>query len=102
MEGIVNSKLVTYKRNRFVHRWWYRVVIWLAAGAVFITTYFLMLPALTATEDPGTTEIVSGNIINDEIQVNNVFPVQAVLGNGARYGGDPEDGNHSGSTQPFW
>lgn len=89
MEGIVDKKLVTYKRNKFVHRWWYRVVIWLAAGAVFITTYFLMLPALTATEneDPGTTQIVSGNIINDEIQVNNVFPVQAILGYNARYGG---------------
>lgn len=89
MEGIVDKKLVTYKRNRFVHKWWYRVVIWLAAGAVFITTYFLMLPALTVTEndDPGTTQIVSGNIIDDEIQVNNVFPVQAILGYEARYGG---------------
>lgn len=102
MEGIVDKKLVTYKRNKFVHRWWYRVVIWLAAGAVFITTYFLMLPALTVTEDPGTTQIVSGNIINDEIQVNNVFPVQAVLGNGARYGGDKEDGDHSGNTKSFF
>ena len=99
MEGIVNSKLVTYKRNRFVHRWWYRVVIWLAAGAVFITTYFLMLPALTATEneDPGTTQIVSGNIINDEIQVNNVFPVQAILGIDARYGG-----KDSSETEKFF
>lgn len=87
MEGIVDKKLVAYKRNRFVHRWWYRVVIWLAAGAVFITTYFLMLPALTESGDPGTTQIVSGNIIDDEIQVNNVFPVQAILGVGARYGG---------------
>ncbi|MBO5147416.1 MAG: fibro-slime domain-containing protein, partial [Clostridia bacterium] len=101
MEGIVDKKLVTYKRNKFVHKWWYRVVIWLAAGAVFITTYFLMLPALTATGDPGTTQIVSGNIINDEIQVNNVFPVQAVLGNAARYGGD-ENGDHSGSTKSYF
>lgn len=101
MEGIVDKKLVTYKRNKFVHRWWYRVVIWLAAGAVFITTYFLMLPALTESGDPGTTQIVSGNIIDDEIQVNNVFPVQAVLGNAARYGGD-ENGDHSGSTKSYF
>lgn len=99
MEGIVDKKLVTYKRNRFVHKWWYRVVIWLAAGAVFITTYFLMLPALTVTEndDPGTTQIVSGNIINDVIQVNNVFPVQAILGIEARYGG-----GHSRNTEAFF
>lgn len=97
MEGIVDKKLVTYKRNKFVHRWWYRVVIWLAAGAVFITTYFLMLPALTATEDPGTTQIVSGNIINDEIQVNNVFPVQAILGYDARYGGE-----YASKTEEFF
>ena len=99
MEGIVDKKLVTYKRNRFVHRWWYRVVIWLAAGAVFITTYFLMLPALTVTEDddPGTTQIVSGNIINDEIKVNNVFPVQAILGYDARYGGD-----YASKTEEFF
>ena len=99
MEGIVDKKLVTYKRNKFVHKWWYRVVIWLAAGAVFITTYFLMLPALTVTEegDPGTTQIVSGNIINDKIQVNNVFPVQAILGFDARYGGDD-----SSETEKFF
>ena len=97
MEGIVDKKLVTYKRNKFVHKWWYRVVIWLAAGAVFITTYFLMLPALTESGDPGTTQIVSGNIINDDIQVNNVFPVQAILGEGARY-----KGPHSGMTKNYF
>lgn len=95
MEGIVDKKLVTYKRNKFVHKWWYRVVIWLAAGAVFITTYFLMLPALTESGDPGTTQIVSGNIINDEIQVNNVFPVQAILGDDARYNGNVNYRTHT-------
>lgn len=60
MRNNVNSQAKRFsKRRRFRHRW-QRVVTCLAAVVVFCTTYALILPAITLTEEPicGCTEHV--------------------------------------------
>lgn len=83
MEKNLNNRVSEIKKVQFVNRWWYKFVVCLSACAVFVVTYFLMLPAMTASVYG--TEVISGNIVADKIYANNVYPIDAILGPEAGY-----------------
>ena len=58
MNNKILRKAETYRKTHTKKQWLYRVLSVLAAGAVFCTTYALILPAITMEKDPtcGFTE----------------------------------------------
>ena len=91
------SRISNYIKSHSLRRIWYRVALVLSSMAVFVTTYFLMLPALTV-EIYGTDEI-KGNIVNDVVKANNVYPIDAILGWEAGYKGANKLGAYTAHTK---
>lgn len=97
------SRIRKYLKTHSLRRIWYRVALVLSSMAVFVTTYFLMLPALTITGATDITRLGSitgysniaengkGLIYNEndnlKIQVNNIYRIDAYLGSEAWCGG---------------
>ena len=92
------SRIRNYLKSHSLRRIWYRVALILSSMAVFVTTYFLMLPALTITGSTAITHLGSiddsytstvseqgkGVVYNSDgnlkIQVNNIYRIDAYLG----------------------
>ena len=92
------SRIRNYLKSHSLRRIWYRVALVLSSMAVFVTTYFLMLPALTITGSTAITHLGSiddsytstvseqgkGVVYNSDgklkIQVNNIYRIDAYLG----------------------
>lgn len=91
------SRIRNYLKSHSLRRIWYRVALILSSMAVFVTTYFLMLPALTV-EIYGT-DAIKGNIVNDVIKANNVYPIDAILGPEAGYKGANKLGAYTAHTK---
>ena len=66
MNRLTISRIIEFLRRKMMKKRWQRVVVCLSALAVFVTTYALVLPAITMTRDHPSltaeeTEAVSGD-----------------------------------------
>lgn len=65
-------RLLSLRRGRRLRRWWHRVMLVLAAVVVFVTTYLLILPAITMEHpvlelSPLSIEAAPGEAIGTEV-----------------------------------
>ena len=76
------SRIRNYLKTHSLRRIWYRVALVLSSMAVFVTTYFLMLPALTVTGANEITKLGTNGITQGitydangklKINVNNIY-----------------------------
>lgn len=87
-------KIRNYLKAHSLRRIWYRIALVLSSLAVFVTTYFLMLPALTESAGNMITRLGNGvdkaityDGSNLKINVNNIYRIDAYLGPNSWCGG---------------